>query len=109
MAASSGPSGYAEAIDAAARLAWRELEVLLGKLDLGKPAECKAALLAAVPAIWGKYGDVAALAAAEHYKGQRAAAAGEGFEPMLADRVDEGAMRAKLRFALRRLFGGEDD
>lgn len=105
MAASSA-SAYAEAIDSAARMAQRDLDAVIGKLDPSKPVECKAALLAAVPAIVEKYGAVAALAAAEHYAGQRRAAIGGGFEPLLADPVERGAVEAKVRYALGHVFDG---
>lgn len=110
MTSSGGPFAYAEAIDAAARMAARELDGVLDGLDYGRPAECKAALLAAVPAIVEKYGDVAALAAAEHYAAERAATVGGGFDPLLAGPVERGAIEARVRFALKHVFveGGAD-
>lgn len=107
MAASSAAS-YAEAIDAAARMAQRDLDAVIDKLDPAKPVECKAVLLAAVPAIVERYGAVASLAAAEHYAEQRSAALGGGFEPLLAEPVERGAIEAKVRYALKHVFDGGD-
>lgn len=105
MKRNDGAFAYAEAIDAAARMAQRELDGVLGRLDYGKPLECKAALIAAVPAIVEKYGNVAALAAAQHYEAERSATVGGGFDALLAEPVERGAIQAKVRYQLQHVFG----
>lgn len=102
-------SDYAAAIEAASRMARRDLDTVLDKLDMDDPAACKRALYTAFPAIVRKYGAMAASAAAEYYASERDAVLGGNYEPLLADPVDEGAMLAKLRYALRYLFEEVDD
>ncbi|MBQ6330388.1 MAG: hypothetical protein IJI35_15315 [Kiritimatiellae bacterium] len=102
-------SGYAGALEGASRMARRELDAVLDKLDLDDPVSCKRALYAAFPAIVRKYGAMAAAAAAESYGRERDAVLGGHYEALMAEPVDEDAMLAKLRYALRYLFGEVDD
>lgn len=102
-------AAYADALEAVSVMAQKELDALLGKLDLDKPVECKQALLVVYPALVDKYGAMAAAAAAEYYASERKGALGAGYEPLLAPPVDHGAMRAKVRYALRYLFEEVDD
>ena len=94
----------ANALEACSRMAQDEVNALLGKLDLDKPVECKYALLVSYPAIIAKYGNMAAAAAAEFYADERHDVLGGYYEPLLAEPVNEEAIKAKIRYALRYLF-----
>lgn len=101
--------GYAASLEACSRMAQEEVGALLDRLDLDDPVTCKRVLLIAYPAIIAKYGGMAAAAAAECYAGDRNAVLGGEYTPLLAEPVDAGAVRAKVRYALRYLFGEVDD
>jgi len=94
----------ASALEACSRMAQEDVRELLGKLDLDKPVECKQVLLVAYPAIIAKYGNMAAAAAAEFYAAERADVLGGDYEPVLAEPVNEEAIKAKIRYTLRYLF-----
>ena len=103
-----GASRYRDmvaAVEAASTMARRELRREFAKLDADNPAECKRRLLAVVPAIVEKYGNLAALAAAEYYEAERRGALGDDYAAELAPPVDAGAVRAKVRYAMGHLFG----
>lgn len=102
-------AAYADALEAAANMALDEMDALLGKLDLDKPVECKQVLLVAIPALVDKYGAMAAAAAAESYARERESLLGGNYTPLVAPPIDHGAIRAKVRYALRYLFGEEED
>lgn len=95
---------YEAALEAASQAAQREVGRIWARLDTSRPAECKRVLLEAVPAIVEKYGNMAALAAAEYYEGERRDALGGDFHARLAEPVDPEAVRAKVRWALGHLF-----
>lgn len=95
---------YVAALDAASELAQREFREIYDRLDKSKPVECKEILLEVVPAIVEKYGNIAALAAAEYYEAERREALGGWYKAELASPVDAEAVRAKVRYALGHLF-----
>jgi len=102
-----GASRYRDmvaATEAASAMARRELRAEYARLDTANPDECKRRLLAVVPAIVEKYGNLAALAAAEYYEAERRDALGGEYAAELAPPVDPGAVRAKVRYAMGHLF-----
>lgn len=102
---------YKEALRKASLLAQRELAVLWESLRGSDPAAIRAALVAAVPGIVAKYGDMAALAAAEYYEVERRQAGGGDFRAELADGAPVEQVEAAVRYACGHLFaeGGGDD
>lgn len=96
---------YAESQRKASLLAQKELADLWERLDKSKPAECRNALIALVPAIIYKHGQMAALAAAQYYEAERIAAGGpEDFQATLAEGVPLEQIEASVRFAAGHLF-----
>lgn len=62
---------YVEAVEAASALAQEEIEAFVSRLDLSRKAESRDALLAFVPAVVERYGDIAAEAARDYYEQER--------------------------------------
>lgn len=100
-------SRFTNAMNNASLLAQRDLAGFWESLDKSDPAAVRDALLAYVPALVQKYGDVAALAAAEYYEAERMAAGGsEAFRAELAEAVPAEQVEAAVRYACGHLFRG---
>ena len=76
---------YMEAMNKASLLAQRDLDELWSRLDKSDPRATRDALIALVPGIVYKYGEMAALASANYYEAERLQAGGEeSFQAELA-------------------------
>lgn len=95
---------YTESQRKASLLAQRELAMLWDRLDKSKPEECRDALLAVVPGIIYRYGDMAALAAAQYYEAERSEVRSDGFECLLSGGVPYEQIEASIRYAAGHLF-----
>lgn len=95
---------YTESQRKASLLAQRELAMLWDRLDKSKPEECRDALLAVVPGIIYRYGDMAALAAAQYYEAERSAVRSDSFECLLSEGVPYEQIEASIRYAAGHLF-----
>ena len=62
---------YVEAVETASLLAQKDLEDFISRLDLSRKMESRDAILAFVPAVVEKYGDMAAEAARDYYEQER--------------------------------------
>jgi hypothetical protein len=101
---------YAQALANASLLAQQELSDALSRIDLDRPRTARDAVISVVTAIVTKYAGVAALAAAEYYGAERAAAGWpDDYEVGLADPVPVEQIEASVRYAAGHLFGGDDD
>lgn len=95
---------YTNAQNNASLLAQREFAKVWDRLDKTKPEECRNALIAVLPGIIYKYGNMAALAAAEYYEGERSAVRSDRFECMLSEGVPYEQIEASIRYAAGHLF-----
>lgn len=101
---------YVNALNNASLLAQRDLERLWLRIREYPPEYIRDALLALVPGIVEKYGNMAALAGAEYFEAERLAAGWpDDFDAELADGVPLEQIEATVRFACGHLFGGEVD
>lgn len=101
--------GAQDAADRQLRQAWESL----GGEEAAKadPEAMRDAMLVLVPAIVERYGGLAAKAAAEYYRDERARALGATREAVLAQPVGADVVRASVRYAAGHLFDeseGED-
>ena len=89
-----------------AAMAEMELADLWGSLDLSFPGESRDSLLAFVPAITQKYGNVSAVVAADWYDGLRPANSliTGAFRAPLAAPVATSAVASTVRFGARHLW-----
>ena len=96
---------YVRALNQASLLAQRDFEKLWAKVRSLTPRACRNVLVEAVPGIVYKYGQMAALAAAEYYESERSAARpGEGFDAELSDGVPIEQITNAVRYACGHLF-----
>lgn len=101
---------YMEAMNKASLLAQRDLDEIWQKLDKSDPYATRDALLALVPGIVYKYGEMAALASAEYYEAERLQAGGEeSFQAELAESAPIEQIEASIRYACGHLFGEVDN
>lgn len=101
---------YANAVNQASLLAQRDLSILWDGLEGRDPAFVRDALLELVPGIIWKYGDMAALAAAEYYEAERAQAGGDPeFTAEMSDGVTQEQIVASVRYACGHLFPTEGE
>lgn len=100
---------YIKALDNASMLAQRDFALLWDKVSGLPPEALRDALIALVPGIVYKYANMAALAAAEYYEAERAAAGGGFFSAELSEGVPIEQIEASVRYACGHLFGEEDD
>ena len=104
---------YVEAVEAASILAQEEIEAFVSRLDLSKKMESRDALLAFVPAVVERYGDIAAEAARDYYEQERRRQIGGTYEAKAFPMSDEDreALFESIRFFCGILFEdgeGED-
>lgn len=102
---------YVEAVEAASLLAQQELEKFVGNLDLSKKKASRDALLAFVPALVERYGDMAEEAAREYYDQERRRQIGGTYRAKSYPMTDESreALLESVRYACGSLFDGEGD
>lgn len=101
---------YMDAMNKASLLAQRDLDELWNKLDKTDPYATRDALLALVPGIIYKYGDMAALASANYYEVERMQAGGDpSFQAFLAEPVPIEQIEKSVRYACGHLFLEVDD
>lgn len=101
---------FTKAMEKASLLAQRDLSTLWNKIETLDPYAQRNALLALVPGIVYKYGQIAALAAAEYYENERAYWRGdEDYEVELADGVPYEQIEASVRYAAGHLFKDNAD
>lgn len=101
---------YVKALNQASLLAQRDFAKLWDRVKGLPPEECRNALLDLVPGIVGKYGQMAALAAAEYYETERSAARpGEEFAAELSDGVPVEQVTEAVRYACGHLFPKDGD
>ena len=102
---------YVQAVENISLAAQRELEELWERLPKDDKLQLRDALLELVPAIADKYGDLAALAAAEYYEQERHRQIGGEDRAILAPATDEDreALLESIRFACGYLFEGDGD
>lgn len=102
---------YVQAVENISLLAQRELEELWERLPKDNKLELRDALLELVPAIAEKYGDLAALAAAEYYEQERRRQIGGDYQAFLAPATEEDreALLESIRYACGYLFEGDGD
>ena len=100
---------YVEAVETCSRLARRDLEGLVARLDTKRKKDSRDALLAAVPAIVEKYGAMAAAAAAEYYEQKRALQVGGSYHATLAENAPLKSIESSVRYACGHLFKGKID
>lgn len=97
--------------DAVAAAVERELRAMLARVNLANPVLARDALFEVVPPLVEKWGDLAAVAAAEWFEEFRAAEGVSGaFSAALADTVPLEQVNARLGFATREsghLFAGQ--
>lgn len=103
-------AAYVGAVNQASLLAQRDFATaweLVGDLE---PDAARDALLTMVPGIVRKYGDMAAVAAAEYFDAERSAAGWPDGGHELSDGVSMEQIESSVRFAAGYLFGkdGED-
>ncbi|WP_346921703.1 hypothetical protein [Glutamicibacter creatinolyticus] len=87
-----------------------ELRRVLGRIDLANPAVARSALFEAIPPLVERWGDVAAVVAAEWFEQFRAVEGASGPRATLAPKVPEGVINGRLGFATREsghLFAGQ--
>lgn len=108
--AASDFAAYAKAVNQASLLAQRDLSGLWDRLEGRDPSFARDALLELVPGIIWKYGDMAALAAAEYYEAERIQAGGApGFVAELSAGVSQEQIAASVRYACGHLFPTEGE
>lgn len=96
---------YTESQRQASLLAQREFDELWERLDKTHPEACRDVLIEFLPGIIWKYGEMAALAAAEYYEKERLDAGGESdFTLPLADGVPYEQIEASVRYAAGHMF-----
>ena len=108
--AASDFKAYANAVNQASLLAQRDLSKLWEGLEGRDPSSVRDALLELVPGIIWKYGDMAAIAAAEYYEAERAQAGGDhGFAAELSEGPPLEQIVASVRYACGHLFPTEGE
>ena len=95
---------YAAALNKASLLAQRDLAALWDKVKRLEPRVARDALIALVPGIVYKYGNMAALAAAQYYEAERTQAGGAEFQAELSDGVPIEQIEASVRYAVGHMF-----
>ena len=101
---------YMDAMNNASLLAQRDLDEIWSKLDKSDPYATRDALIALVPGLVYKYGNMAALASANYYEAERLQAGGdESFRAELAEAAPIEQIEASVRFACGHLFKEVDD
>lgn len=101
---------YTNALNNASLLAQRDLERLWLRIREFPPDYIRDALIALVPGIVAKYGNMAALAGAQYFEAERAAAGGDpGYTAQLAEGVPLEQIEASVRFACGHLYPEVDD
>ena len=97
---------YATAQNNASLLAQRDMERLWLRIREYPPKTIRDILLATVPGIIAKYGNMAALAAAEYVEAERLAAGWpDDFSAEIAEGVPMEQIEASIRYACGHLFG----
>lgn len=92
------------------RLAARDLERLWATVDVGNAVAARTAVEEFLPLLVARYGEVAAVVAADWYDELRATAGVRGrFGAVLADLPDAEAVRVNGRWAVGPLFAAEPD
>lgn len=102
---------YVQAVENCSLMAQKELESVWEKLPKDNKLLLRDTLLEVVPAIAEKYGDLAALAAAEYYEEERKRQIGGDYKATLAPFYEEDreALLESVRFACKYLFEGDED
>lgn len=108
MASPSRFRDYVEAMDKASLLAQRDFSELWDRIRNREPEEIRNLLLALLPGIIYKYGDIAAVAAADYYEGERSDLRSDDFTCRLSEGVPLEQIEASVRYAAGHLFGGDD-
>ena len=108
---SSNYERYVQAVENISLLAQKELEELWERLPKDDKLVLRDMLLELVPAIADKYGDLAALAAAEYYEAERRRQIGGDYRATLAPATEEDreALLESIRYACGYLFEGDAD
>lgn len=99
-------AAYVGAVNQASLLAQRDFATVWERLDGLEPYAVRDALLTMVPGIVRKYGDMAAVAAAEYYGAERAAAGWPDGVYDLSDGVPIEQVESSVRYAMGHMFGG---
>lgn len=99
---------YMDAMDKCSKLAQIELAKVWNRIKDEPPAIQRDALIEASIAIVKRFGDIAALAAAEYYEDERSQAIQEPYEALLAETVPDEQIEASVRYACGHLDWGED-
>ena len=102
-------AAYVGAVNQASLLAQRDFATAWECLDGLEPYVVRDALLTMVPGIVRKYGDMAAVAAAEYYGAERVAAGWPDGEYDLSDGIPIEQVEASVRYAMGHMFGGGVD
>lgn len=107
MPAASDVAEFYAAQNRLAELAVQDVTDLWGSLNLNRPVEAKAQLLAAVPVFTTAYGDATSLLAADWYDDMRATARVPGaFRAAAAAPFVESYVRQRVDYGARHLFTG---
>ena len=103
--ASKAFKDYVNALNQASLLAQKDFAAFWERLDTTKPEACREALIAYLPGVIYKYGQMAALAATQYYEAERLSAGGnEDFEAEMAEQVPYEQIEASIRYAAGHLF-----
>lgn len=102
--AASDYKAYVGAMNKASLLAQRDLAKLWEKVKDLDPHAARDALVELVPGIVYRYGNMAALAAAEYYEAERAQAGGGDFDAELSDGVPIEQIEASVHYACGHMF-----
>ena len=101
---------YVSAMNKASLLAQRDLAALWEKLQGLSLEAVRNALIELLPGIVYRYGNMAALAAAQYYEAERLQAGGpEDFGAELSEGVPIEQIEASVRYACGHLFPGDGD
>lgn len=105
---SSAYERYVQAVENCSLAAQRELEKVWKKLPKDNKLALRDALLELVPAIVDKYGDLAALAAAEYYEQERHSQIGGSYKAVIAQQTEEQRedLLESIRYACGYIFEG---
>ena len=96
---------FSKAVETCSELARSEFEDAVAKIDLSEPSTAVPLLKELTAALVERYGNLAALAAAEYYETRREYAVGEPYRAALAEPVAREAIDAAVEFACRDLWG----